>query len=66
MKIVFNGESLTFEKELSLFEILKELQIENKVMAIAVNMAIVKKENWSSFIPNENDKIEALHFVGGG
>jgi sulfur carrier protein len=35
-------------------------------MAAAVNMEIVKKENWDVFKPKEDDKIELLHFVGGG
>jgi sulfur carrier protein len=35
-------------------------------MASAVNMEIVKKENWNNFIPKDNDKIELLQFVGGG
>ncbi|NQY54065.1 MAG: sulfur carrier protein ThiS, partial [Campylobacteraceae bacterium] len=37
-----------------------------KVMAIAINMEIVKKENWSNFQIQEDDKIELLQFVGGG
>lgn len=39
---------------------------EDKVMACAVNMDIVKKESWSSYIPKDNDTIELLNFVGGG
>jgi sulfur carrier protein len=29
-------------------------------------MEIVKKDNWSTFTPKDNDKIELLQFVGGG
>ena len=47
-------------------ELLDELGIGEKVMATAVNMSIVKKENWSSFKLREDDKIEFLEFVGGG
>ena len=35
-------------------------------MAAAVNMNIVKKDDWNSFIPKNDDKIELLQFVGGG
>jgi sulfur carrier protein len=35
-------------------------------MAAAVNMNIVKKDDWNNFTPKENDKIELLQFVGGG
>jgi len=66
MRLIINGEEKNFKKELSLKEILKELKIEDKVMAIAVNMNIVKKEDWDKFVPKDNDKIEMLTFVAGG
>ena len=66
MKVVINGEEKTFENGTTLIGIIEKLGISSKVMAIAVNMEIVKKNNWSSFVPKEGDKIELLHFVGGG
>lgn len=66
MKLIINGEDKEFSTEFSLQEIITNLQIEDKVMAAAVNMEIVKKDQWSNFIPNDNDKIELLQFVGGG
>lgn len=66
MNIIINGESKFFEENNSLQLIIESLEIEDKVMAVAVNMEIVKKENWKEFIPKENDKIELLQFVGGG
>lgn len=66
MNIIVNGEDKTFDEGISLFGIIDLLQIEEKVMAAAVNMEVVKKDNWNSFIPKEGDKIELLQFVGGG
>ncbi|MEJ5168180.1 MAG: sulfur carrier protein ThiS [Arcobacteraceae bacterium] len=66
MNLIINGEKLSVEDGKTIFEIMTELKIIDKVMAVAVNMNIVKKEEWSSFIPQENDKIELLQFVGGG
>jgi len=66
MELIINGDTKNIEENSTLQKIITELQIEDKVMACAVNMEIVKKENWDSFIPNENDKIELLQFVGGG
>lgn len=66
MKVVINGQVRVFEEDLNLQEIIENLKIEDKVMACAVNMDIVKKENWNSYKPNENDIIELLNFVGGG
>ena len=66
MELIINGENKSFDDTFSLQQIITDLQIEDKVMAAAVNMDIVKKDNWGNFIPKNNDKIELLQFVGGG
>lgn len=66
MKLVINGEDKTFIDSSSLKDIIVSLKIEDKVMAAAVNMDIVKKDDWDNFIPKDADKIELLQFVGGG
>jgi len=66
MKLIINGEERNFETSLTILEILEKLKIKDKAMAVAVNMEIVKKDKWDSFIPKENDKLEILQFVGGG
>ncbi len=66
MNIIVNGENATFDENISLKGIIEDLKIEDKVMAAAVNMEVVKKENWDSFKPKDGDKIELLQFVGGG
>ena len=66
MKVIINGQDKILEDDLSLQEFIQNLNIEDKVMACAVNMDIVKKESWSSYILKDNDTIELLNFVGGG
>jgi sulfur carrier protein len=66
MNLVVNGEEKKFKENSTLQAIITELQIEQKVMAAAVNMEIVKKDEWNNFIVKENDKLELLQFVGGG
>lgn len=65
MKIVVNGKEKSTQSK-TVQALLDELDINDKVMAAAVNMEVVKKEEWSNFVINENDKIEFLQFVGGG
>lgn len=66
MTLIINGEIKEFSDDSTLQNIITNLQIENKVMAAAVNMNIVKKDDWNNFIPKNGDKIELLQFVGGG
>ena len=66
MIVIVNGESREFKDGSTLGDILKELNIEDKVMAAAVNMQIVKKDNWQNYEVKDGDKLELLDFVGGG
>ena len=65
MQLIINGEPKQTSSK-TIQELLLELDIEDKVMAAAVNMDVVKKDMWSSFQLNENDRVEFLQFVGGG
>ncbi|NVJ53896.1 sulfur carrier protein ThiS [Halarcobacter sp.] len=66
MELIVNGENKNFPDNSTLQAIIDELKIEEKVMAAAVNMEIVKKDEWNSYTVKENDKLELLQFVGGG
>jgi len=66
MRVTVNGETKEFRDGSSLQQIMQRLGIEEKVMAAAVNMEVVKKREWEKFSPKDGDKIELLHFVGGG
>lgn len=66
MQLIINGETQEFDEGTSLQSVITALQIEDKVMAAAVNMQIVKKDDWSNFRLNDSDKLELLQFVGGG
>ncbi|EDM24413.1 sulfur carrier protein ThiS [Caminibacter mediatlanticus TB-2] len=66
MKIIINGIETNIKENTTIKELLEELKVLDKTMAVAVNMKIVKKDDWDKYKLNENDKIEALNFVGGG
>ncbi len=66
MKLIINGETKNIEDNSTLQKIIRDLEIEDKVMAAAINMDIVKKDDWSNFMPKDGDKLELLQFVGGG
>jgi sulfur carrier protein len=66
MTLIINGEERSFKEKTTVVEILDELQVKDKVMAVAVNMEVVKSENWDKFFPVDGDKVELLQFVGGG
>ncbi len=66
MEIIINGETRTVKEEIRLGELLDALGLRDKVMAAAVNMEVVKKEQWDTRELHNEDRVELLDFVGGG
>jgi sulfur carrier protein len=66
MKLSINGKEMEFEDDLSVADVLAKLNIESSVMAVALNMNIVKQDEWKSIKPQDGDSLECLDFVGGG
>jgi len=66
MRLIINGEKREFNDGTTIKEILEELKIADKVMACALNLEVVKKDEWDSCMPKDGDKVEFLWFVGGG
>jgi sulfur carrier protein len=66
MKVVVNGEEREYEESITLSSLIDDLGIKVSVMAGAVNMEIVKRDDWGSYKLVDGDKVELLHFVGGG
>ncbi|ACM93326.1 thiamine biosynthesis protein ThiS [Nautilia profundicola AmH] len=66
MKIIINGHEKEIQQNTTVKQLLEDLKVLDKTMAVAVNMKIVKKDDWDKYTLQENDKVEALNFVGGG
>jgi len=65
-KIQLNGQSYDISGEMNLNQLLKNLKIQKNKVAIEVNGEIVEKNKFSSLILNKDDKVEIVHFIGGG
>ena len=65
-KIQLNGQSYDLSGKMNLNELLKNLKIQKNKVAIEVNGEIVEKNKFSSLILNRDDKVEIVHFIGGG
>lgn len=66
MQIIVNGEKREIEKELNLRELLKRLELPSERIAIELNKTVVRKKDWETVKIADSDKIEVIHFVGGG
>ena len=65
-KIQLNGKKVAINSNYSLFDLLKKYKLTNKKVAIEHNGVIVPKINYKKINLKNNDKIEIVHFIGGG
>ena len=66
IKIKINGKFSMINENLSLSVFLKQLKIPLKKVAIELNQEIIDKNKINKIILKTNDKIEIVHFIGGG
>ena len=65
-QIQLNGMSYEIDNDTNLSELLNRLKIQKNKVAIEVNGEIVEKNKYPNLILRKNDKIEIVHFIGGG
>ncbi|MBC8018556.1 MAG: sulfur carrier protein ThiS [Verrucomicrobia bacterium] len=66
MQVIVNGESADFKDGSTVAELLGHLRIGRERVAVEIGLKIVPKANYDSHILSEGDRIEIVHFVGGG
>ncbi len=65
-KIQLNGKKVDINSKVTIYELLKKFKLNNKKVAIEYNGIIVPKSNYKKKILKNNDKLEVVHFIGGG
>ena len=65
-KIQLNGAPYEVNDGTNLNELLNKLKIQKNKIAIEINGEIIEKNKYPTLILNKNDKVEIVHFIGGG
>ncbi len=65
-KIQLNGKKVVIKSNYSLFELLKKYKLIDKKIAVEHNGTIIPKVNYKKRNLKNNDKVEIVHFIGGG
>ena len=66
IKIRVNGKVKSFQEKVSLLKLVRSLKIPIKKVAIELNGEIVDKKKMKNLFLKKSDKIEIVHFIGGG
>jgi thiamine biosynthesis protein ThiS len=66
MNLVINGETRDFSPPLTLAGLVEQLQMKADRVAVELNRNIVARDQWAKTSLAEGDRLEIVHFVGGG
>jgi thiamine biosynthesis protein ThiS len=66
MKLHINGEPRDFNPPLTLAGLVDQLDMKADRVAVELNRSIVPREQWPGTNLADGDRLEIVHFVGGG
>lgn len=67
MTFLINGDQVNVpEKVKTVADLLSHFQLEKKVLIVEVNQQIIEKSLHAETVLTDGDRIEIVHFVGGG
>jgi sulfur carrier protein len=66
MKILINGEAKEFPNGTLLEDVVEQLSLGGRKIAVELNRAVIRRSDWEKVTLSDNDRIEIVHFVGGG
>ena len=66
MRVYVNGEPKELSAPISLAELITQLDLPAARIAVELNRVVVRRNDWSTTVLQDDDRIEIVHFVGGG
>ena len=66
IKIIVNGKQMTVNLKFSVKNLIEKLKMPISKVAIELNREIVSKKNTNKIFLKKGDKVEIVHFIGGG
>jgi len=65
-KIQLNGKKLELKKNHSILKLLKKYKMDSKKIAVELNGKIINRNKYKLTYVKDKDKMEIVHFIGGG
>lgn len=66
MHLFVNGEQKSVASPLTLAQLVEQLGMKGDRVAVELNREIVSRGEWTNTQLHDNDRLEIVHFVGGG
>jgi sulfur carrier protein len=66
MNVTINGEQRVLDNVHNVQQMLEHFKIDHKILVVELNRAIIERTAYAETQLSDGDKIEIVHFVGGG
>jgi sulfur carrier protein len=64
--LIINGENREVESVSSVADLLTQFKLDQKILVVELNRDIIERTNYETTPLQEGDRMEIVHFVGGG
>jgi thiamine biosynthesis protein ThiS len=66
IEIIVNGETRKIAEGASVADLINQLELSPQRLAIELNLSILPRAKWDETGLQSGDRLEIVHFVGGG
>ena len=66
IEIIVNGDALQVSRSARVTDLIKQLELASERLAIELNLSILPRAKWAETELRLGDRLEIVHFVGGG
>jgi thiamine biosynthesis protein ThiS len=66
LRVYVNGEARELSHPISLAELINQLDLPAARIAVELNRSVIRRNEWNTTMLGDEDRIEIVHFVGGG
>jgi thiamine biosynthesis protein ThiS len=66
LRIIVNGEEHAASEAATIATLVEQLALRPERLAVELNGRVVRRADWPHTTLHENDRVEIVHFVGGG
>lgn len=66
IQIILNGKPHNIKEKTNIITLLETLSLSEKKVAIEINEEVVPRDNYAKKILSVKDRVEIVHFIGGG
>ena len=66
IQIILNGKPHNIKEKTNIISLLETLSLSEKKVAVEINEEVVPRDNYVKKILSDKDRVEIVHFIGGG